>query len=82
MSDKSVDETIKVLRKSYRIADLTVVRFKSGIYNYAAIFDGGKWRITGTGARYGTNVFTTKAFLENVLGGASEVYVATDWKAF
>lgn len=82
MDDKTLKETIKTLnkiRKTGRIAERTVVRWKSSIYNYAAIYTGGKWWITGTGRWYGGNVvFTAEQFTE-IIKTAEKVEIATSW---
>jgi hypothetical protein len=81
MTEATIKDTIRTLskiRKTGRIAEGTVVKWKSSIYNYAAVYAGGKWWITGTGRWYGGNVFTTDQFKE-ILKTAETASIATEW---
>ena len=77
---KNLGKFIKSIKKvrAFSVEEGTVVKWKSGVYNYAAIYAGGKWWITGTGRWYGGNVFDTAEFMD-VLAAASSVEVATTW---
>lgn len=63
-----------------KVADGTVVKWKSSIYTYAAVFAGGNWWITGTGRFYGSNVFDSTTFINDVLAGAERVEIAVEWE--
>ena len=64
-----------------KMKDGTVIRFTSGRYTYAAIYTGGRFWITGTGAWYGGNVFDYDDFVERVLGPSATIEVATEFEA-
>lgn len=74
-------EALREARKGrFVVTEGTVIRFKSSIYTYAAVFAGSRWWITGSGRFYGRNVFTNKEFLDEVLAEASEVLMASQWE--
>lgn len=72
-------ESVKKV-KAKAVAEGTVVRWKSSIYSYAAIYAGGKWWITGAGKYYGDNVFDNDEFVNDVLKDATSIEVATEFE--
>ena len=60
----------------------TVVRWKSGGFNYAAIWAGSRWWITGAGRFYGKTTFTNSEFLKEVVETADDFEVATEWNQY
>lgn len=82
-----MSDAVKVLSK--RLKNRNKNRFKAGtvvawtgggFYNYAAIFAGDRWYVTGGGVFYGSRPLSTEDFLK-VLERAdtTNVRVATDW---
>lgn len=76
-----MEELRKLLKKKKaRIPEGTVVRFKSSIYTYAAVWAGGFWWLTGTGYYFGGNKFAPKEFYAILERFASEIEIASAWE--
>lgn len=75
---ESFKKTLAKARKT-KVAEGTVVRWKSNIYTYAGVYAAGTWWITGTGRFYGKNCFTDEEFVDKVLAKAEIVEIATTW---
>lgn len=81
---KADASTIKTLRKARKkksngIAEGTVVKWKSSIYTYAAVYASGRWWITGSGRWYGGNEFEDSEFKEDILAKADAAWVVSGW---
>lgn len=78
---QSLEAFKKTLAKArkMKVAEGTVVKWKSNIYTYAGVYAAGTWWITGTGRFYGKNYFTDEEFINNVLMKADSVEIATTW---
>lgn len=60
----------------------TILRFKSGVYTYAAIFikEVDQWFVSGEGRYWGRNVFEYDYFKDQVLAKAHSIEVATSFE--
>ena len=81
MDIKALKKAIKVA-KGAQVDHGTVIRWRSGIYTYAAVYIAqmNSWFITGQGRYYGGNVIGNTEFVDEVLAKADAIEVATEWE--